>query len=38
MELHTESISLGMKFKNKLDNIYLDYVLRKTYNFNLIRI
>ena len=35
LELHTLSVSDGMKFVNDNDNIYLDKIINSQYNFNL---
>ena len=35
LELHTLSVSIGMKFVNNNDNIYLDNIINSKYNFNL---
>jgi hypothetical protein len=35
LELHTLTNSNGISFKNENDNIYLDNIIKKKYNFNL---
>lgn len=35
LELHTLSSSNGVEFSNHNDNIYLDNIIKSTYNFNL---
>ena len=35
LELHTLSVSNGVKFVNNNDNIYLDNIINSKYNFNL---
>ena len=35
LELHTLSVSDGVNFDNKNDNIYLDNIINSKYNFNL---
>jgi len=35
LELHTLTSSNGLEFSNKIDNDYLDFILKKTYNFKL---
>jgi hypothetical protein len=35
LELHTISASSGIAFYDETDNIYLDNIIKQTYNFNL---
>jgi hypothetical protein len=36
LELHTLSTSSGLAFANNNDNVYLNNIIKKTYNFNII--
>ncbi len=36
LEIHTISVSDGVKFKNDDDNIFLDDIIKSEYKFNLL--